>query len=217
MNLTGGRTKDGGNIVGASVFYSDPPDEKLGDEEEISKLDRELKENASSPSSDQLLSSHVWICTSTHSISKVTVIDANNPADVLESFHVCSSHLLCIASVPGTDLVRFCQAEKVRFLICRGLTGFSIGLLCEPGFAKVFIPSGAKESDYRVDEELNKLIVEESRKEDVKTPSNQESASGAESTGIGTVSFVSCSTGEESTAQPDSLTEPPEEGMLRNE
>ena len=33
--------------------------------------------------------------------SKVTVIDANNPADVLESFHVCSSHLLCIASVPG--------------------------------------------------------------------------------------------------------------------
>ena len=38
-----------------------------------------------------------------------------------ESFHVCSSHLLCIASVPG-----------------------------------------AKEDDYKVDEELNKLIVEES-------------------------------------------------------
>ena len=29
------------------------------------------------------------------------LIDANSPADVLESFHVCSSHLLCIASVPG--------------------------------------------------------------------------------------------------------------------
>ena len=49
------------------------------------------------------------------------MIDANSPADVLESFHVCSSHLLCIASVPG-----------------------------------------AKEDDYKVDEELNKLIVEES-------------------------------------------------------
>ena len=46
-------------------------------------------------------SSHVWICTSTHAISKVTVIDANSPADVLETFQVCSSHLLCIASVPG--------------------------------------------------------------------------------------------------------------------
>ena len=50
---------------------------------------------------EQTLSSLVWICTSTHSISKVTVIDANNPADILESFHVCSSHLLCVASVPG--------------------------------------------------------------------------------------------------------------------
>ena len=56
---------------------------------------------AEAASADQQLSSLVWICTSTHSISKVTVIDANNPADVLECFHVCSSHLLCIASVPG--------------------------------------------------------------------------------------------------------------------
>ena len=50
---------------------------------------------------EQEKSSHVWICTSTHAISKVTVIDANSPADVLETFQVCSSHLLCIASVPG--------------------------------------------------------------------------------------------------------------------
>ncbi len=34
----------------------------------------------------------------------MTVIDANSPADVLESFHVCSSHLLCIASVPGAKV-----------------------------------------------------------------------------------------------------------------
>jgi hypothetical protein len=37
---------------------------------------------------------------------QVTVIDANSPADVLESFHVCSSHLLCIASVPGAKVSR---------------------------------------------------------------------------------------------------------------
>ena len=108
VNLTGGRTRDGGDIVGASVFYTDPPvepREHKAEEDEISRLDAELREGASlgleAAEADQQLSSLVWICTSTHSISKVTVIDANNPADVLESFHVCSSHLLCIASVPG--------------------------------------------------------------------------------------------------------------------
>ena len=92
--------------MGASVFYSQPPKmENVPEDDEISKLDAEIKEGESltqeAASADQQLSSLVWICTSTHSISKVTVIDANNPADVLESFHVCSSHLLCIASVPG--------------------------------------------------------------------------------------------------------------------
>jgi len=59
------------------------------------------KEGRESQELETQLSSLVWICTSTHAASKVTVIDANNPADVLESFNVCSSHLLCIASVPG--------------------------------------------------------------------------------------------------------------------
>ena len=111
VNLSGGRTKDGGDIVGASVFYSQPPSSEqtrvtADANDEISKLDAEIKEGesltAEAAAADQQLSSLVWICTSTHSISKVTVIDANNPADVLECFHVCSSHLLCIASVPGT-------------------------------------------------------------------------------------------------------------------
>ena len=123
VNLTGGRTKDGGDIVGASVFYSAPPPEEhkaKEEEDEISRLDAELKEGASlgqeAAEADQQLSSLVWICTSTHSISKVTVIDANNPADVLESFHVCSSHLLCIASVPGEHscpLLHMTSSEKL--------------------------------------------------------------------------------------------------------
>ena len=110
VNLTGGRTADGGDIVGASVFYTSPPPVQAAaspatEQDEISRLDAEIKEGesvrAEAAAAEQQLSSLVWICTSTHSISKVTVIDANNPADVLESFHVCSSHLLCIASVPG--------------------------------------------------------------------------------------------------------------------
>lgn len=53
MNLQGGRTRDGGSIVGASVFYttSRPEGEEKGEGEmpekttctEVDKLDRELK------------------------------------------------------------------------------------------------------------------------------------------------------------------------------
>lgn len=50
---------------------------------------------------DSQLSSYVWICTSTHSASTVTVIDAKNPAVVLDSFPVCQTHLLCICTVQG--------------------------------------------------------------------------------------------------------------------
>ncbi|XP_054274802.1 JNK-interacting protein 3-like isoform X4 [Macrosteles quadrilineatus] len=108
VNLAGGRTRDGGNIVGASVFYSNSHgEEKEGedvqkDDNPVDQLDRELKEGERErQDNEQVLSSLVWICTSTHSVSRVTVIDANNPADILESFNVCQSYLLCIASVPG--------------------------------------------------------------------------------------------------------------------
>lgn len=44
VNLTGGRTKDGGNIVGASVFYSgDTETTELKPGDEVDKLDMELK------------------------------------------------------------------------------------------------------------------------------------------------------------------------------
>ena len=51
--------------------------------------------------------STVWIGTSTHSCSKVTILDANTPSNAIDQFIVCSSHLLCMAAVPGvsnTDL-----------------------------------------------------------------------------------------------------------------
>lgn len=54
MNLSGGRTRDGGDIVGASVFYSHPqsddenenvdePNDAIDDNEEINKINDELK------------------------------------------------------------------------------------------------------------------------------------------------------------------------------
>ena len=45
--------------------------------------------------------STVWIGTSTHSCSKITILDANNPSQALDQFIVSSSHLLCMAAVAG--------------------------------------------------------------------------------------------------------------------
>uniref|UniRef100_A0A4W3JLU6 C-Jun-amino-terminal kinase-interacting protein 4 n=1 Tax=Callorhinchus milii TaxID=7868 RepID=A0A4W3JLU6_CALMI len=62
------------------------------------------------------VSSLVWICTSTHSTGKVIVIDANQPRTILDSFFVCNSHILCLASEVPTE-VEGSQAE------CASLTG----------------------------------------------------------------------------------------------
>ncbi|KAF7399350.1 hypothetical protein HZH68_007942 [Vespula germanica] len=109
VNLTGGKTPDGGCMIGGSVFYAAEASEtnttKTEAEDAIEHLDNELQENEQrrleAEQLEQKLSSLVWICTSTQKMSKVTVIDANNPADILEVFSVCQGHLLSIASVPG--------------------------------------------------------------------------------------------------------------------
>lgn len=53
-----------------------------------------------------MLSSLIWICTTTNNNTKVVIIDANKPDIVLETFNIsCQAHIGCIASVPGkTDL-----------------------------------------------------------------------------------------------------------------
>ena len=61
---------------------------------------------------------------------------------------------------------------------------------------------GAKEDDYKVDEELNKLIVEESelqQRDEARQLARQleQGQQTAEESGIGAVSFVSCATGSD--------------------
>ncbi|XP_050703532.1 C-Jun-amino-terminal kinase-interacting protein 4-like isoform X5 [Eriocheir sinensis] len=193
VNLTGGRTRDGGNIVGASVFYSGETETThVRPSDEIDRLDQELKEGERERREGELLeqslSSLVWICTSTHSISKVTVIDANNPADILESFHVCSSHLLCIASVPG-----------------------------------------AKESDYEVDDDINKASEESLNNNSsttnttttttTKAEEEEEAPGGGggggegkaeENPSMGTLSFISCAAGSGITTQSPTAPDSPD-------
>ncbi|XP_058124926.1 JNK-interacting protein 3 isoform X2 [Anopheles coustani] len=131
VNLQGGYMKDGGCIVGAaSIFYSKEPvggavgaqiteltgDEAAADPKDLGEiLERKLLAlggPASMLDADSELSSYVWICTSTHSASTVTVIDAKNPSEVLDSFPVCQNHLLCICTVRGALEMDYAMLEN---------------------------------------------------------------------------------------------------------
>ncbi|CAH2104031.1 unnamed protein product [Euphydryas editha] len=112
VDRRGGRTPDGGCMVGDSVFYDGR--EKLQDAMSLA-YEMSKAQSANSPDVEQgdeqlptspeptenTLSSLVWICATTKNKGIVMIIDANNPADVIESFPVNDKHILCIASVPG--------------------------------------------------------------------------------------------------------------------
>lgn len=46
-------------------------------------------------------SSLVWVCSSNERRSFVTILDANNPNNIIECFNVGEAHLLSVASVAG--------------------------------------------------------------------------------------------------------------------
>ena len=82
VNLNGGFTKDGGCMIGASVFYSNNTDVKITEittptdknvSAELESLDKQISYAMDSCEPEQRLSSLIWICTSTHSASTVTV------------------------------------------------------------------------------------------------------------------------------------------------
>ncbi|XP_071308937.1 C-Jun-amino-terminal kinase-interacting protein 4 isoform X4 [Agelaius tricolor] len=119
VNLSGGKTRDGGSVVGASVFYNDVTGvdadgnkQQTGSQSSLDKLDQELKDQQKELKHQEELSSLVWICTSTHSATKVIIIDANQPGNILDSFIVCNSHVLCIASVPGARETDYPAGEE---------------------------------------------------------------------------------------------------------
>lgn len=157
VNLSGGKTRDGGSMVGGSVFYAAEARETISAKSEVEDavehLDKELQENEQrrleAERLEQQLSSLVWICTSTQKMSKVTVIDANNPADILEVFNVCQSHLLCIASVPGAKESDYAQnSEDLSFRMTNGLSdreASSNGLI-EEGQISLESPTSIDES-----------------------------------------------------------------------
>uniref|UniRef100_A0A096MGL6 C-Jun-amino-terminal kinase-interacting protein 3 n=1 Tax=Poecilia formosa TaxID=48698 RepID=A0A096MGL6_POEFO len=72
----------------------DRPDKKNTSPEK--RKSKELQETDS-------MNSRVWILTSTHSASKVVIIDANQPGSLVDQFNVCNAHVLCISSVPAAS------------------------------------------------------------------------------------------------------------------
>lgn len=77
-------------MIGGSVFYAAEAKEsnEIKSEDAVEHLDKELQENEQRRLEAERIETHlsslVWICTSTQKMSKVTVIDANNPADILQ-------------------------------------------------------------------------------------------------------------------------------------
>ncbi|KAI6235522.1 hypothetical protein M3Y95_00060500 [Aphelenchoides besseyi] len=104
--LHGGLNKDGNFIIGDSIFYSDP---LKGISEKIdSSLNSKLLEERFIWETSSL----VFVGSSNEKRSYVTILDANNPNCILECFGVCSSHMLCISSVPGVRQGDYMVEEK---------------------------------------------------------------------------------------------------------
>ncbi|AWP18792.1 putative C-Jun-amino-terminal kinase-interacting protein 4 [Scophthalmus maximus] len=105
VNLSGGR-------------ISDLPKQTKGSQISLDQLEQENKDQEKVEQEKELMlqdevSGRVWVCTSTHSSTKVMVLDASQPSDLLDSFYACNTHVVCIASVPGVLETDYPAGEEV--------------------------------------------------------------------------------------------------------
>uniref|UniRef100_A0A673MXW6 C-Jun-amino-terminal kinase-interacting protein 4-like n=1 Tax=Sinocyclocheilus rhinocerous TaxID=307959 RepID=A0A673MXW6_9TELE len=103
VNLSGGRSCEGSSGVSGeeSAVETDASKQRKDSQSSLDQLEQEPKEQEREQTVHVEMSSRVWICTSTHSSTKVMIMDVTRPDDLLDSFYVCNSCVLCIASVPG--------------------------------------------------------------------------------------------------------------------
>ncbi|XP_029013916.1 C-Jun-amino-terminal kinase-interacting protein 3 isoform X3 [Betta splendens] len=102
VDLTGWRTGGQEAVPSKPGSGSGDPlqaEEAGGDKKSSSPEKRKSKELQETDA----MSSRVWILTSTHSASKVVIIDANQPGSLVDQFNVCNAHVLCISSVPAAS------------------------------------------------------------------------------------------------------------------
>uniref|UniRef100_A0A3P9BR08 C-Jun-amino-terminal kinase-interacting protein 3 n=1 Tax=Maylandia zebra TaxID=106582 RepID=A0A3P9BR08_9CICH len=103
VDLTGWRVSSQETSEKAPACSTDPlhaeedgADKKKNHTSPEKRKSKELQET-------DTMSSRVWILTSTHSASKVVIIDANQPGSLVDQFNVCNAHVLCISSVPAAS------------------------------------------------------------------------------------------------------------------
>uniref|UniRef100_A0A668RT82 C-Jun-amino-terminal kinase-interacting protein 3 n=1 Tax=Oreochromis aureus TaxID=47969 RepID=A0A668RT82_OREAU len=124
VDLTGWRVSSQETLEKAPVCSTDPlhaeedgadkkknhtsPEKRKVLRRSLTTADPHYPHHIKHPSSKELqetdtMSSRVWILTSTHSASKVVIIDANQPGSLVDQFNVCNAHVLCISSVPAAS------------------------------------------------------------------------------------------------------------------
>uniref|UniRef100_A0A3Q2CA58 C-Jun-amino-terminal kinase-interacting protein 4 n=1 Tax=Cyprinodon variegatus TaxID=28743 RepID=A0A3Q2CA58_CYPVA len=92
VNLSGGRT----------VSSSEQTKQIKGSQCSLDQLEQDNKEKGEKELIVQdETSSRVWVSMSTSSSTKVMVLDATQPTELLDAFYACNTHVVCIASVPG--------------------------------------------------------------------------------------------------------------------
>uniref|UniRef100_A0AAZ3Q5N7 RH2 domain-containing protein n=1 Tax=Oncorhynchus tshawytscha TaxID=74940 RepID=A0AAZ3Q5N7_ONCTS len=101
VNMSGGKIREGGSMLEGQS--------RKGSVSSLDHLETENKEKEKELRLQDEMSCRVWICTSTHSSTKVMVLEANQPSDLLDSFYACNSHVLCIASIPGVCVMFVCS------------------------------------------------------------------------------------------------------------
>ncbi|XP_063077274.1 sperm associated antigen 9a isoform X1 [Engraulis encrasicolus] len=96
VNLSGGKLREGSPLLSESGTAES--EQRKGSQCSLDQLEQQSQGEQECQAE---MSSHVWLCTSTNSATKVLIMDASQPNTPLDSFYVCNSHVLCIASVPG--------------------------------------------------------------------------------------------------------------------
>ncbi|KAG7235731.1 hypothetical protein INR49_002288 [Caranx melampygus] len=104
VDLTGWRANCQESLPAKALSGSSDPlqAEEDGAEKKTSHTSPEKRKSKELQETDTM-SSRVWILTSTHSASKVVIIDANQPGSLVDQFNVCNAHVLCISSVPAAS------------------------------------------------------------------------------------------------------------------
>lgn len=102
----------GVNVLGGRTELSKGSQCSLDHLEQDTKVQEKGEQEKELVVQDEM-SSRVWVCTSTHSSTKVMVLDATQPSDILDSFYACNTHVLCIASVPGVLETDYPTGEEI--------------------------------------------------------------------------------------------------------